>query len=325
MTRVLVLLLAVLPLGAVDGVVTNRTAGRPQAQATVSLFKLGGAGPEMIESVKTGEDGRFAFAARLDGPGMVQAVYQGVVYTRMLQGSTPPTGLSLEVFDVVKQAPPVAQHMVLFEPSEGRLAVTENFLFQNEGRTTYHDLANGTLRYFVPPDAESIQITATAPQSVPVRQAPLKTPAANIYKLDLAIKPGETSVQISYTLPYRPPLKFASRRLFRGGPTSLIAPDGVQIEGEGLESRGQEPRTRASIFQTTAATYAVEITGEGALRQQSRESGDEGGPSIEQILPRIYSEQGWILGLSFGALFCAFVLLWRRGAQPAASPRGKHK
>jgi hypothetical protein len=69
----------------------------------------------------------------------------------------------------------------------------------------------------------------------------------------------------------------------------------------------------------------VEITGEGALRQQSRESGEEGGPSIEQILPRIYSQQGWILGLGFGVLFCAFVLMWRRGAQPAAPPRGKRQ
>jgi hypothetical protein len=325
MRRVLALLLAALPLGAVDGVVTNRSAGRAQAQATVSLFKLGGAGPEMIESVKTGADGKFAFAAKLDGPGMVQAVYQGVVYTRMLQGGAPQTGLSVEVFDVVKQAPPVAQHMVLFEPAAGRLAVTENFLFQNEGNTTYHDPANGTLRYYVPPGAEAIQITATAPQSVPVRQAPLKTATANVYKLDLAIKPGETSVQISYTLPYQPPLKFASRRLFRGGPTSLIAPDGVQIAGEGLEPRGQEPRTRASIFQTSAATYGVEISGEGALRQQGGDSGEEGGPAIEQILPRIYREQGWILGLSFGALFCAFVLMWRRGAQPAAPPRGRDK
>jgi len=38
--------------GAVDGVVMNRTTGKPQPGATVTLYKLGQNGLESVESVK---------------------------------------------------------------------------------------------------------------------------------------------------------------------------------------------------------------------------------------------------------------------------------
>ncbi len=54
----LLLCLASLSLGAVDGVVTNKTVGKPQAGATVTLYKLGQAGMESLESVKSGCGGQ---------------------------------------------------------------------------------------------------------------------------------------------------------------------------------------------------------------------------------------------------------------------------
>ena len=59
--RVLYSILMALPLLAEDGQVLNQTTGKPQPGATVTLFKLGGqAGPEVVESVKSGADGKFA-------------------------------------------------------------------------------------------------------------------------------------------------------------------------------------------------------------------------------------------------------------------------
>ena len=49
---------------AIDGTIINGASGKPQAGATVTLFKVGQNGPEMIESVKSGADGKFALTAR---------------------------------------------------------------------------------------------------------------------------------------------------------------------------------------------------------------------------------------------------------------------
>jgi hypothetical protein len=240
----------------------------------------------------------------------------------------PQNGIKLDVFSVTKQPgdAKLTQHMVLFEPSGQQMTVSENFVFENSGQSTYNNPETGTLRFFVPAEgSRSMQITATAPNSVPVRQAAQKTSERDVYKLDFAIKPGETTVQLGYTMPYRSPLTFSSKR-FTGPMTSLIAPTGVEIKGDGLESRGREPRTGAQIFQVKADSYKISIEGEGALRQQGggAESESQSGPSIEQILPKIYSKLYWVIGLGFGILALGFVILLR--AQPPVSPvRGKKK
>ena len=327
--RLAAFLLIAPALFAVDGTVTNRTTDQPQPGATVTLYKLGGAGPESIESVKSDASGAFKFTQALQGPGMVQAVYEGVVYTHMLPPAMPQNAIKLDVLSVSKQPgdAKLTQHMVLFEPSGENMTVSENFVFENAGKSTYNNPDTGTLRFFVPAEgSRSMQITATAPNSVPVRQAAQKTPERDVYKLDFAIKPGETTIQLGYTVPYKSPATFSSKR-FAGTFTSLIAPSGVEVSGDGLESRGREPRTGAQIFQVKAPSYKISIQGEGTLRQQGgAQESESQGPSIEQILPKVYSRLYWILGLGFGILALGFIILLR--AQPpaaSATSRGKKK
>ena len=59
MRAILLLCLAALASAAVDGTVTNRTTGKPQPGATVTLYKLGQNGLESIESVKSDAAGKF--------------------------------------------------------------------------------------------------------------------------------------------------------------------------------------------------------------------------------------------------------------------------
>lgn len=262
---------------------------------------------------------------------MVQAVNEGVVYIRMLPPGMPQNNIQVDVYSASRQPgdAKLSQHMVLFEGAGERLNVSENFLYSNQGQTAYNDPANGTLRFYVPAaGSKAIEVTATAPNSVPVRQAAQKTGQADIYKLDFAIKPGETTIQLTYSLPYKPPLKFDGRRLVAGGPTSLIAPVGMEIKGEGLEPKGQEPRTQAAIFQTKSNVYSVEIAGEGALkRSEGGADSEESGPALDNILPKIYEKQSWVLTFAFGMLACAFVLLWRAASPEdgASGAQGKKK
>ena len=61
MTRALLLLLPIVASAAVDGVVVNRTTGKPQPGATVTLIRLGNA-MNTVGSVTTDAQGRFTMA-----------------------------------------------------------------------------------------------------------------------------------------------------------------------------------------------------------------------------------------------------------------------
>src|ERR1043166_6214905 len=90
---------AVLAQGAIDGVIMNGTTGKPQANATVTLYKVGGNGPESIQSVKSGPDGKFLITADAQGPRLVQAAFDGAVYNHMIPPGFPATGVTINVFE----------------------------------------------------------------------------------------------------------------------------------------------------------------------------------------------------------------------------------
>ena len=86
--KVFLLWIASLPLmAAVDGVVMNQTTGKPQGGATVTLYKVSQEGPESLESVKTGPDGKWVIdKPTTGGPHLLQAAFDGVTYNKMQIG-----------------------------------------------------------------------------------------------------------------------------------------------------------------------------------------------------------------------------------------------
>jgi hypothetical protein len=333
------LLFASCASAAVDGTVINRTLGKPQAGATVTLYKLGQAGPEQIESVKSGADGKFHITqdAPAPGPRLVQAAYEEVTYNRILPPGSASNDVTVEVYESSKKPgdAKVEQHVVVFEPVRGQLMVNEWYIFHNSGKTTYNDVDGGTVRFFLPPAANgAVQVNATAPQGMPVPQAAEKTSSKNIYKVAFAIKPGETRFDISYHVPFNAPGTFEGR-ILNNSPTRLVVPNGVTIKGNGIQPVGQEPRTKAAIYDVKGPDFKIEIAGAGSLQPTEEASDDSGGggATYEQIPPKVYGNMKWILALAFAVLTLGFILLYRAqvpvaassAAQPASKPSAKEK
>jgi hypothetical protein len=307
-----------LPARAIDGTVINRTSGKPQPGATVSLYKLGQDGMESLESVKSDAQGRFQIKQDVQGPRLIQTAFDGVTYNHMLPPGSSSTGIALEVYNSSRQpgAAKVAQHMMLFEPSGGQMVISETYIYQNDGKVTYNDPEGGTLKFYLPPAAKGIvQVNATAPQGMPVQRAAEKSPRAGVYKVDFPIKPGETRIDLTYLVPYQDSATFEGRILHKDGPTRLITPSGVTLKGDNIASLGAEPRTQANIYDVKGSEFRVQIEGAGSLRAAETESQESSGPSIEQIMPRVYRSAAWIVGLALGVLALGFILLYR--AQPA--------
>jgi hypothetical protein len=318
------LLCCTLAQAAIDGTVTNGTTGKPQAGSTVTLFQTTAQGPQFIDSVKTGAD------------------------DKVITPGQPTTSVEVPVFESTKQpgGAEIQQHFMVLEPDvNGTMTVDEIYVYQNSGKTTWNDPTRGTLQFALPAAAQGkVEIDALAPGGLPIRRAADPAGKPNEFKLDFPIKPGESRVEMHWVMPFRTPGVFEDRILAKGGLTRIVAPQGITFKGAGVEEAGQEPTTKATIYNVTGAPIKVNVEGV-AVAQTQQQGGDDGqgggntGPQISENLPKLFGlEIGnanmwqsimavkWVLLSVLGMLAIGFLLLYRKGApgdtseSPAQSP-----
>jgi hypothetical protein len=317
----LVLLAAQAALAAVSGVIVNGTSGQPQAGAQVTLYKFGTGAMERVAEAASDAQGKFAFTQEVpaQGPSIVRVNWQGVLYNHMMPPGSPTTGLTVRVYDASKQpgGAKVSKHMLLFEPSGDKLVVTESWIIENTGKTTWFDPSAGSVKFHLPKAAgENPELRATAPDgagmSVPVPVAP--TAAADVKAARFEIKPGETRMDLSYQVPYTAGEPYQGKIASKDDNTYLIAPSGITLTGENLTDLGAEPRTQAHIFGLQGTAYKIELSGVAAATPAAPEAEgeSEAGPQIQAILPRVNSQAGAILAIALGILALGFVLLYRK-------------
>jgi hypothetical protein len=317
-------------MAAVSGTVINRSTGQPQAGATVGLDRVSQNGMERIGEAKTDAQGKFTIDQKIEGPNLLRAEYQGVSYYHMVAPGSPTTGITVDIYNASKEPgeAKVSKHMLMFEPGSGKMTVEETFLCENTGKTAWHDSTRGTLQFYLPAGAEGkAQVSATAPGGMPIAAGVLKTSKPDVFAVDFPIKPGETRFDINYSLPYVRSAPYEGKIVSNDQNTYLIAPNGVELKGDGLNDLGTEPRTQAHIYGLAAKSYKIELTGEVAPAAPAADSasGDDSGPQIQQIMPRIFTQAPLILGLALGILALGFVLLYRApvGAPKESNERGR--
>ncbi|MEZ5401398.1 MAG: hypothetical protein R2729_17135 [Bryobacteraceae bacterium] len=304
----------------VTGTVQNQTSGKPQSGSTVTLYKLGQAGPEALESVKSDAAGKFQIDRAVEGPHLLQAVHDGVTYNHMLFPGRPTEGISVDVFNTSTKKPAGAKvntDMILLETDGENLKVNESIVWENGGKTSYYDPKNGAARFYIPPNAEGkvrVMCTNPARAGIPVERAADKTSVANVFTADFPIKPGETRFDLSYSVPGA---EFTSKIVHGGGPVRIVVPPGITVEGESVKFLDKHAETQASIYDVVGTDIAVKVVGTGSLHPpegQSEEEADEGA-GLQQIRPRLYDRFYPILALTLLILGLGFALMYRKSEQ----------
>jgi hypothetical protein len=271
------------------------------------------------------------------GPLLVQVTYQGVQYNKVIPPGQPTSGLDIPIYEASKTpgGARVDQHMMVLEPlPDGQLHVNEAWIFKNEGNTTWNDSDNGTLRFELPAAAAGkVQISLLAPGGMPIQRPAQPGGKPNTFKVDFPIRPGESQVQMDWSMPFTSPGTLESHILTKGGVTRLVAPPGITLKGDGIESLGQEPRTQAMVYGVKADDFTVAIEGVGQFARDGQQQGaDDGSPSLSQNLPKIYglllgsanilealNAVKWLVLTIFGMLALAFAILYRRGDPTVAT------
>jgi hypothetical protein len=332
----LILLLSAAAHAAIDGIVTNGATGKPQQGSTVTLFQTTQQGPQNLGSIKTDAAGKFLFTQDVQagvggGPLLLQAVFDGVQYNKTLPPGVPTTGVEIPVFPSTKSqgGAKLQQHFFVLEPSpDGNLQVTEGYVYQNEGKTTWNDPDRGTLQFELPAAAQDkMEVNVRAPGGLPIRRAPDPLGKAHQFKLDFPIKPGESSVEITWAMPFQSPGVFEDHLLAKADMVRVVAPTGVDFKGDGLTLLGQEPTSKANIYSLAGPEVKIQVTGTGLFNAPDDQGNGSGsGQNLSENLPKLYGlltanssffdsvgAVKWILVTVLGMLALGFVLLYRKG------------
>jgi len=316
----LVLLAAAPIFAAVDGTIVNGTTGKPEPDTVVMLIQPTQSGMQTLGTTKSDAQGKFSFDNNdASGPRLIQAIFQGVQYNKMVPPGMPSTGVEIPVFASSNKAGTAkeTQHFIVLQPGEKEMTVSEGLLYVGDPNVTYYDPVKGSVRFYVPPEAKGpISVTVNPAGGMPIPRPALKTEVPNIYKIDYPVRPGETRFDLNYTVPTTSPMIFTDQLLHADAASNLVVPSGVTAKSDDLELAGTEPKTQASIYRIKSASFKVEVDGTGALQPQSEGSGDDNGqPQVQEVKPRIYESMYWILGMAFAILGLGSVLLARNSAK----------
>ena len=237
------LLLAVSARGGVlHGTVKNGTTGAPAAGVEVILIQLQG-GMQPVASSKTDGQGQFSFDNPSLGaqPMLVRAVYKGINFHQPV----PPgrSDVEVSIFEPSKDPKTisVASRIVFFQPNGANLTVAEEYSIQNNSQPQQaYFRADGNFEFVIPENAKLQQIAASGPAGMPVVQAPIDKKKGK-YGIAYAFRPGQSAVRYSYEVPYpgdTTTVKVAT--IYPSARLLVVASPTMQINGEGLQSGGQE-------------------------------------------------------------------------------------
>ncbi len=316
-------LLAMAPaFAAVDGVIVNGTTGQPEPNTVVLLIQPTQAGMQTLGTTKSDAQGKFSFDNNDDsGPRLIQAVFDGVQYNKMVPPGAPSIGVQIPVFASTNKAGTAkeTQHFIVLQPGDKEMTVSEGLLYVGDPGVTYYDPVNGSVRFYVPAEVKGpIGVTVNPAGGMPIQRPALKTKEPNVYKIDYPVRPGETRFDLNYTIPTTSPMIFSDRLLHADAASNLVVPNGVTVKSDDLELAGQEPKTQASIYRIKKASFKVEVEGTGILSPPGQSEGsadDNGQPQVQEVKPRIYQSMYWILGMAFAILGLGSVLLARNAAK----------
>ena len=93
------------------------------------------AGMQNLGTTKTDAQGKFSFDSNdAQGPRLIRAMYEGVVYNKMIPPGMPSTGVQVDVYDSTNKpgTAKVTQHFIVLQPGTSETTVSEGLLYQGD-------------------------------------------------------------------------------------------------------------------------------------------------------------------------------------------------
>jgi len=234
----------------ITGTVTNGTNSKPAAGVEVILLKLEGG---MSEEARTKADaqGRYKITAENGGaPHVLRVMHQNVSYNQPLPPGT--ENKDVIVYDAAKKVEGISANVdamwIKAEPGTGQAQVAEMFVVKNSSTPPRTQMSEKSFEFTLPPGAIVEFSDAMSPGGIPIKTAAVPQ-GRDHYAFIFPLRPGETTFQIGYHLPYSGELKLE--------PTANYAVDHVAV---GIPKSMQfAATTSGSAFQLMREENGVEM------------------------------------------------------------------
>jgi hypothetical protein len=331
------------------GTVTNATTKKPSAGDDVILIKLA-QGMEEATRVKSDAKGRFSLKLDdVNAPHLVRVVHQGVTYHRMAPPGS--TSVEVQIYDVANkvQGLTVTADVMRFQAQGNELQGVRLFAVNNKSNPPRTQMNDKSFEFYLPDGASVDSGEAQTSGGQPLNLAPVPQDEKNRYAFIFPLRPGETTFQVTFHMPYPGELSVDPKPLYPAQHFVVMLPKTIQFaaaQGAAYKNmqNPKDPNANVEVASNTQVgdPLGFKISGAGLLTDaetdgnaeagpgppQGRDSRPGGGlgPPIEAPRP-LQKYTPWIL-VGFGlALTAGAIMTARRPAMaggPAASRSGSN-
>jgi hypothetical protein len=266
------------------GTVTNGTTNKPAAGDDVVLLSLS---EGMAESGRTQTDAKGNFSLKLDSatsPHLVRIIHQSVTYHRMAPPGT--TSVEVQVYDVSKKVDgiSVTADVMRFQAQGGEMQGIRLFAVNNASDPPRTQMSDQSFEFYLPDGAQIDQSMAMTAGGQPINSAPVPQKQKNRYAFQFPLRPGETTFQVSYHMPYSGEASIDPKTLYGAQHFVVVLPKTMQFAaGAGTAFQTMnDPRQADAVVQVASNTtadqsLAFKISGTGTLAEEGDNS--QGSPS----------------------------------------------
>lgn len=251
--------------------VRNSTQAKDHnAPLSVQLLKLAQGMQQVAAQTTAGGKTEFkSVPENAEGPYMVQAVYQGVTYSRVIPPNTPsPADVVLEIYESTASAAKVKVRTLVEvrRVEKDRLMGLMILYFVNRDNRTFTGGSAG-LEFALPdnaqPEQASVSVGTGASNIQWLKVSPQKTGRAGIFAAGQNVKPGERILQVMFSMPYDDKgtaLAFRSLYPQDTGLQLIAEPDDIQVEQNGVaQTRVKDPNLGRGLISFSAAATTVRL------------------------------------------------------------------
>lgn len=268
--------------------VQNGTEGRVETQPlSVQLLKLE-QGMQPV-AAKTTNGGKTEFLNQPEmtaGPYMVQTVYRGVTYSRVIPPNVQsPADIKLEIFDSTASAEKVRVRTLveLRRADKTTLSGLMILFFVNSDRRAFTGGPNG-LGFYLPEGAQieqaSISVGSGSSNIQWLKLKPAPAAKKGFYTVGQNVKPGDRILQVMFKLPYDEKgtaLRFQSLYPQETGIQLIAEPENIEVrQGEKNLTRTRDENLGRGLISFTARETQVEfsLAGGGIMDVKKQEEAE---------------------------------------------------
>ena len=271
-----------------SGMVTNGTSNKPAAGDAIELINIAN-GMDVAANAKADSAGKFSFKLTdAGGPHLVRATHQGVTYFQFVPPGT--SNVELKVYDVAKKIDGLSltADVLRLQAEKTTLLGIRLFAVENNSSPAVTQMNDHNFEFYLPAGAKIGQVQAKAPNGQPIPADAVAQAEKDRYAVAFPLRPGETQIQVEFTVPYSGSSKIDPKPLYPAEHFVVVMPKAMHFAANdaSLFKSMNDPTQADTVVQVAQQVHpgqalGFSISGTGTISDQPAQVASGGGAGEE--------------------------------------------